>query len=127
MNREERRKKNKAKLPYEKIIEQRNREHNSVLNEIISLTMMRDLGLEEKEYLKKIGFGETDKTEEEAHRISIYNIVLDMQKVILSIERQLEMINGTFEAFMLEKGMAERETESEFKDRLEKEKESDGK
>lgn len=120
MNREERRKQNKAKLPYEKIIEKRNREHNSVLNEIIAETMMRDLGLDEKEYLKKIGFDKTDKSEIEAHRISMYNIVLDMQKVILSIERQMDMINDTLEVFMLEKGMAERETKEDFKERLEK-------
>ena len=120
MNREERRKQNKAKLPYEKILEKRNREHTSILNEIIAETMMRDLGLDEKEYLKKIGFDKTNKSEVEAHRISMYNIVLDMQKVILSIERQIEMINGTLEAFMLEKGMAERETKEEFEEKLEK-------
>ena len=120
MNREERRKKNKAKLPYEKILEKRNREHTSILNEIIAETMMRDLGLSEKEYLKKIGFDKTNKSEIEAHRISMYNIVLDMQKVILSIERQIEMINGTLEAFMLEKGMGERETKEEFEEKLKK-------
>lgn len=120
MNREERRKKNKAKLPYEKIIEKRNREHTAILNQIIAETMMRDLGLSEKEYLKKIGFDKTNKSEIEAHRISMYNIVLDMQKVILSIERQIEMINGTLEAFMLEKGMGERETKEEFEEKLKK-------
>lgn len=120
MNREERRKRNKAKLPYEKILEKRNREHTSILNQIIAETMMRDLGLSEKEYLKKIGFDKTNKSEIEAHRISMYNIVLDMQKVILSIERQIEMINGTLEAFMLEKGMGERETKEEFEEKLKK-------
>ena len=127
MNREQRRQnKGIEKLPFESVIEKRNREHNSILNAIISQTMTRDLGLSEEEYLKKIGFGDSGKDEIQAHRISMYNIVLDMQKTILSIEREIDKINATFEAFVLEKGMTERETKEEFEERIEKEKLNDG-
>ena len=128
MNREERRKnKGIEKLPFETVMEKRQREHSAILNAIISQTMTRDLGLSEEEYLKKIGFGESGKDEVQAHRISMYNIVLEMQKTILSMEREIEKINGTFEAFVLEKGMTERETKEEFEKRIEEENINDGK
>ena len=107
--------KKKQKIPF-KTPEQKRAENNSnLMNTIISETFARHADISEEEFLKKIGFAETGKTEDEAIRIAMFNVMVVATRELLNLEGKINMANGLFRTYMLEEGIAEQETEEESK------------
>lgn len=107
----------KKKLPY-KTAKQENKENAmNILDQIITATYTRDLGLDEKEYLEKIGFKDKKITEREAVRTSILNVLNEMTKVIFSMERNIDAIDEVFRKIILSNGITEVESKEEYEKR----------
>lgn len=113
MNREERRRFTKQKQKQKisaKTPQQRSAEsHINLMNLIVAETFSRHSNLSEKEYLKKIGFDKSGKTESEAVKIATFNVMVEIAKTILDLEGKFNMANNLFRNIMLEEGMVEEE------------------
>lgn len=111
MNREEKRKvqfgKGKKKLPKKTADEIRAEGHQNLMNAIISKTFTRHAELNEKDYLKAIGFEKTNKTEEEAVNIAMFNVMAEATKVLLKLEGNFNIATNIFRDFMLDNDLAQ--------------------
>jgi len=80
-----------------KSIEERVKEKqaDNLMNFIIAKTFSRHSKLTEEEYLKEIGFAGSGKTEDEATRIAMFNILVESTKQLLQAEKGIETIGRT--------------------------------
>lgn len=79
-----------------KTAEQLAQEHTAanLLNFIIAKTYSRHANLSEKDFLAEIGFGGSDKTEDEAIRIAKANTIIEITRQIFAIRKNLETAHG---------------------------------
>lgn len=75
---------------------------NNLMKMIIGKTLARHSLMSEEEYLKEIGFEKSGKTEEEAVRIAIMNVLVEASKEFLECRHKLKMINAVIE--LIKKG-----------------------
>lgn len=80
--------KEKAKETQE-IIE--NKEAANLLNMIIAKTYSRHSQMTEEEFLKDIGFENSGKTEQEAIRVSIFNLMVEMTRAMFAVKEEFNM------------------------------------
>ena len=95
--------------------QQRAERHQNLMNTIIAETFSRHSKLDENEFLEKIGFKDTDKTEDEAVRIAKFNAIIAITKKILSVEEKLNFVTGIMKTYLLKEGIVEEVDEKELK------------
>ena len=80
----------------EKTVEQMVEEHtaDNLMNYIVSATYARHSKMNEKEFLKEIGYDKTGKTEEEAIRYAKYNVLVKTTSELLSLKKAINDINN---------------------------------
>ena len=77
-----------------------NENNRNLLNAIIAETFARHTDLSTEEYLKMLGFADSGKTEAEAIRISMFNVLLESTKEFLQAQNTLKLINGLLKTYM---------------------------
>ena len=68
-----------------------------IMNYIIASTYARHSKLTEDEFLEAIGYSGSGKTEEEAIRISIVNLLVEMTKVLIMTRQEMDGIKSVVE------------------------------
>ena len=68
-----------------------------IMNYIIASTYARHSKLTEDEFLEAIGYSGSGKTEDEAIRISIVNILVEMTKVLIMSRQEMDGIKSVVE------------------------------
>lgn len=83
------------------------REANNLMNFIIAKTFSRHSLLSEEEYLKEIGFEGSGKTEEEAVRIAMFNVITETMNEFLKAKQSLRMATGLMKVYLNDESLAE--------------------
>ena len=97
-----------------KSAEQMAQEHtaDNLLSMIIAKTYSRHSAMTEEEFLKDIGFEGSGKTEAEAIRIGIFNIIVETTKQLLMAKKTLQTSYAIMELLLTEKGEKKNDSES---------------
>lgn len=66
----------------------------NLLSAIIAKTYARHAGQSEEEFLESIGFKDSGKTESEAVRIALYNVLIEATKQLIQAENTIKSISG---------------------------------
>lgn len=96
-----------------------------IMNYIIASTYARHSKLTEDEFLEAIGYSGSGKTEDEAIRISIVNLLVEMTKVLIMTRQEMNGIKSVVEVSLsATDGEKEKisETEKEINNERENEK-----
>lgn len=93
---------NEKKTQGEKYAEERKGEQ--LLNAIIAKTYSRHALMNEKEFLQDIGFGESGKSESEAVRIAISNLLIEMTGTLFKIKNSMNYVNEMLKIYLLNEG-----------------------
>lgn len=98
-----------------KTAEQRaeDREADNLLNYIIASTFARHSKMNEEEFLKDIGFEGSGKTEDEAIRISIFNVLVETTKQLLMAKNSLKMASSLIKTCLIDEKITENEGKGE--------------
>ena len=86
----------------EKYAEERKGEQ--LLNAIIAKTYSRHALMNEKEFLQDIGFGESGKSENEAVRIAISNLLIEMTGTLFKSKNSINYVNEMLKIYLLNEG-----------------------
>lgn len=86
---------------------------NKMLDLIIAKTYSRHNDLSESEFLEAIGFKDSGKTEEEAVRIAMMNVIVAMTKVLIECKGTLNITNGFLKSMLNEDVSVKDEKEGE--------------
>lgn len=89
--------KKKAKTVEEKVAE---RQANNLLNFIIAKTYARQANMSESEFLENIGFDGTGKTENEAFRIALMNILIAISNKVIDSRQKIKNITACFKLML---------------------------
>lgn len=92
-----------------KTAEEKAKEHtaDNLLNYIIATTFARHSSLSEEEFLKEIGFDGSGKTEDEAIRIAMFNILVATTNELLKAKRSIAMANALVKTCLIEEKIEE--------------------
>ena len=96
-----------------------------IMNYIIASTYARHSKLTEDEFLEAIGYSGSGKTEDEAIRISIVNLLVEMTKVLIMTRQEMDGIKSVVEVSLSAtdgENAKKSETEKEINNETEKEK-----
>ena len=80
-----------------------NKEASQLMNLIIAKTYARHQGMTEEEFLKNIGFENSGKTEDEAIRIAILNLLVETTRVLFSIKQEFQMAKNMLDLCLNDK------------------------
>lgn len=97
----------KEKIAKETPEEIKSAKHQNLMNLIIAETFSRHSKLSDEEFLEAIGFKDSGKTEDEAIRISKYNLLLAITKKFLSIEEKMNFIYGIMKTYLIDENLVE--------------------
>lgn len=98
--------KDKEKIAEEKALAH---EGNSLMNMIIGKTFARHSKLTEEEFLKEIGFEDSGKTEEEAVRIAILNLLVATTNELLRAKDSFRLASSLMKLYLNDEGIVEEE------------------
>lgn len=84
-------------------------EGNQIMNMIIGKTYARHHGLDTKEYLERIGFKDTGKTEEEAIRIGKLNLMVAMTNELLRARQAFKMVSALLKTYLVDEDITKEE------------------
>ena len=87
------------------------RQGNNLLNFIIAKTYVRHSNMSEKEFLKEIGFEETDKTEDEAIRISKMNVYVETTNQLIKATNTVKQITAMLKIYLGDEKIVEEKGE----------------
>lgn len=73
---------------------------NNVVNLIVAKTLARHNDLSEADYLKRIGFGNKNVSEEKAVKIARFNIMQELTKAIIELNGRLSLLKETAKLFL---------------------------
>lgn len=90
-----------------------NHEAENLMNYIIASTYARHSKLSEKEFLKDIGFEETGKTEDEAIRIAIFNVLTQTMNELLKAKNSIKMAHELMKTCLVDEKIVEEEKKGE--------------
>lgn len=76
---------------------------NTLLNFIIAKTYARHANLTEEEYLKEIGFEGSGKTENEAFRVALMNLLIETSNKIIDTRKKIQNITECFKMNLIDK------------------------
>lgn len=87
-----------------KTAEERANDHeaDNLLNYIIASTFTRHSKLSEEEFLKEIGFEKSGKTEDEAIRIAIFNVLVATTNELLRAKNSLKLAHGLMKTCLID-------------------------
>ena len=89
----------KTKTVEEKVME---RQANNLLNFIIAKTYARQATMTEEEFLKSIGFEGSGKTEDEAFRIALMNVLIALSNKIIDTRQKIQDITQCFKMMLVD-------------------------
>lgn len=84
---------------------------NNLMNFLIAKTYSRHSQMSEEEFLKEIGFDGSGKTEDEAIRISIFNVLVESTNQLLAAKTSLKSAFGLMKLYLMNEGIAENKNE----------------
>lgn len=90
----------KEKTVEEKVLE---KTADNLLNFMIAKTYARHSNMTEEEFLKDIGFEGSGKTENEAFRIALANVLIALSNKLIEARQKIQSITQWFEICMKEK------------------------
>lgn len=98
-----------------KTAEERANDHeaNNLLNYIIGSTFSRHSKMTEEEFLKEIGFDGSGKTEDEAIRIGIFNVLVATTSELIKAKKSLKMAHSLIQTCLIDKKIVEEEKKGE--------------
>lgn len=105
----------KDKKVKKKTAEERANDHeaNNLLNHIIGSTFARHSKLSEDEFLKEIGFENSGKTEDEAIRIGIFNVLVATTNELLRAKQSIKMASSLIKTCLIDEKIVEDEGKGE--------------
>lgn len=86
---------------------------NNLLNFIVAKTYARHSKLTESEFIKEIGFDGSGKTEAEAIRMSIMNILIESMNEMLKMKDTIKMTNALLKTYLIDEKITEDTKEGE--------------
>ena len=89
----------KTKTVEEKVME---RQANNLLNFIIAKTYARQANMTKEEFLKSIGFEGSGKTENEAFRIALMNVLIALSNKIIDTRQKIQDITQCFKMMLVD-------------------------
>ncbi|MBQ2636348.1 MAG: hypothetical protein IJG09_06590 [Methanobrevibacter sp.] len=97
----------------EKTAEQKfeERQGNNLLNFIIAKTYVRHSKMDEKEFLKEIGFEGTDKSEDEAIRIAKMNVYVETTNQLIKATNTIKQITALLKIYLGDEKIVEEKGE----------------
>lgn len=110
MDNEEKKKEEKVKYA-EKCAEER--KANSILNAIIAKTYARHAEMSEDEFLKEIGFEGSGKTEDEAVRIAMFNLLIELTNQLIQTKNSLRYATEMLKTYLLDEKLTVEEEKGE--------------
>ena len=98
-----------------KTAEQRAKDHeaDNLLSYIIASTFARHAKMSEEEFLKDIGFEDSGKTEDEAIRISIFNVLVEATKELLMSKQSFKTTSELIKLCLNDEEIVENEVKGE--------------
>ena len=98
-----------------KTAEERANDHeaDNLLNYIIGSTFARHSKLSEEEFLKEIGFENSGKTEDEAIRIAIFNVLVATTNELLKAKNSIKMAHSLMKTCLIDEKIVEEENKGE--------------
>lgn len=99
MNNDEKTKQEKEKYA-EKCAEER--KAYNILNAIIAKTYARHAEMNEEEFLKEIGFADSGKTENEAIRIAVFNLLIELTNQLIQTKNSLRYATEMLKTYLLD-------------------------
>ena len=98
-----------------KTAEERANDHeaDNLLNYIIGSTFARHSKLSEEEFLKEIGFENSGKTEDEAIRIAIFNVLVATTNELLKAKNSIKMAHSLMKTCLIDEKIVEEESKGE--------------
>lgn len=98
-----------------KTAEERANDHeaDNLLNYIIGSTFARHSKLSEEEFLKEIGFENSGKTEDEAIRIAMFNVLVATTNELLKAKNSIKMAHSLMKTCLVDEKIVEEEKKGE--------------
>ena len=98
-----------------KTAEERANDHeaDNLLNYIIGSTFARHSKLSEEEFLKEIGFENSGKTEDEAIRIAMFNVLVATTNELLKAKNSIKMAHSLMKTCLIDEKIVEEEKKGE--------------
>ena len=98
-----------------KTAEERANDHeaDNLVNYIIASTFARHSKLSEEEFLKEIGFDKSGKSEEDAVRIAMFNVLVATTNELLRAKQSIKMAHALMKTCLIEKSIVEEEKKGE--------------
>lgn len=90
-----------------------NHEADNLLNYIIGSTFSRHSKLSEEEFLKEIGFENSGKTEEEAIRIAMFNVLVATTNELIKAKQSIKMASSLMKTCLIDEKIVENENKGE--------------
>jgi hypothetical protein len=98
-----------------KSAEERAKDHeaDNLMNYIIASTYARHSKLSEEEFLKEIGFENSGKTEEEAIRIGIFNVLVATTNELIRAKNSIKTAHALLKTCLIDKNIVEEDKKGE--------------
>lgn len=90
-----------------------NHEADNLVNYIIGSTFSRHSNLSEEEFLKEIGFEKSGKTEDEAIRIAVFNVLVATTNELLKAKQSIKMAHSLMKTCLIDEKIVEDEKKGE--------------
>ena len=90
-----------------------NHEADNLLNYIIGSTFSRHSKLSEEEFLKEIGFENSGKTEEEAIRIAMFNVLVATTNELIKAKQSIKMASSLMKTCLIDEKIVGNENKGE--------------
>lgn len=89
---------------------------SNLLKFIITKTFTRHAFLDEKSYLKEIGFDKIKKSEDEAINMSLMNVLIETTSQLIAIQKTIDLLTASFIVLEQDKDGIKEEHKGEKKD-----------
>ena len=83
------------------------KEADNLVKYIIAATFARHSKMSEEDYLKDIGFADSGKTEAEAIRISIFNVLTETTAELLKAKQTIKSTHALMRACLIDENITE--------------------
>ena len=90
-----------------------NHEADNLVNYIIGSTFSRHSQLSEDEFLNEIGFENSGKTEDEAIRIAVFNVLVATTNELLKAKQSIKMVHSLMKTCLIDEKIVEDEKKGE--------------
>ena len=84
-----------------------------LLNSMVDLTLTRHCKTQEEEFLKEIGFENSGKTEDEAIRIAMFNVLVATTNELIKAKQSIKMAHSLMKTCLIDEKIVEEEKKGE--------------